>query len=544
MIRAKKVFVLLLCCICIFLQFFLINSEEGQAVDDRFNMSYLYFGSKDTHVQFVDQTNGALQVISPSYFNLDENGNLATSKLLDESFIVQMHEREIKVVPFLSNHWNRELGKKALTNRENLASQIVEVIEMYDLDGVNIDIENVTHIERNDYTDFIRILREKLPEDKEISVAVSANPYGVEVGWHGSYDYSEMVKYCDYLMVMAYDQSYYGSQPGPIAGIDFVEKSIQYALEKAPSEKIVLGIPFYGRYWNSGEEKSGRGIHLTVLDTLLKKYNAETVYNEEYKSPMATFEIKEDDESFYVFGRMLTLGNYTIWYENEESIKAKLDLVKKYDLKGTGSWSLGQELPSTWEYYSDYLNEDKHDQDQEYYYFSDITDHWAESDIFTIKNKGWMKGYDNGLFMPDLFLTRAQAAVTLVRVLQLEVENDVESSFKDVSPTYWAKNEIDIAKNHNIIRGIDDEHFAPEKPISREEMATMLNRVLVFENMRTDLIMPYTDIDSNRWSYDAIYSMVYNGIFRGFEDDTVRPSENITRAQMASLLNRISRYID
>lgn len=156
-----------------------------------------------------------------------------------------MHNQNIKVVPFISNHWNRELGRIALLNREKLAQEVVEAVKKYNLDGVNIDIENVTEADKENYTDFVRLIKSKLPLGKEVSVAVAANPRGFTTGWHGSYDYKSLAKHCDYLMIMAYDESYYGSKPGPVASKAFVENSIKYALGQVSPEKIVLGIPFW-----------------------------------------------------------------------------------------------------------------------------------------------------------------------------------------------------------------------------------------------------------------------------------------------------------
>lgn len=155
-----------------------------------------------------------------------------------------MQNRGIKVVPFLSNHWDREKGIKALANRHSLSDQIVSSIVMYNLDGVNVDIENVTHLQREYYTDFVRLLREKMPEGKTLAVAVAPNPYGITTGWHGSYDYKSLAKYSDYLMIMAYDESYPGGPAGPVASYDFVEATIIKALTEVPKDKIVLGIPF------------------------------------------------------------------------------------------------------------------------------------------------------------------------------------------------------------------------------------------------------------------------------------------------------------
>lgn len=539
MINKGKLFKIILLTVMVVLPFTFLNSNEGQASVERFNMSYLYFGGAETHIKLVNQTNGALNVISPSYFDLNTDGSLKITTKFSPKFVSEMHKKEIKVVPFLSNHWDRQLGRKALENSESLSNQIATVIDDFGLDGINIDLENLTHEDKEDYTKFIKMLREKLPEGKEVSIAVAANPKGLKNGWHGSYDYTELARYVDYLMIMAYDESYYGSQPGPISSFDFVEKSLQYALERVAPEKIVLGIPFYGRYWNLNEDKGGRGIHLTDLDVLINAYDAEIIYLEGSKSPMAVFEIKEDDD-YSVYGRKLTSGVYYVWFENEESIKAKLELVNKYNLKGTGSWSLGQELPSTWSYYLEALNSTSTDAGE----FSDIENHWAKEDILSVQTNGWMTGYDKGLFVPDSNLTRAQAAVTIVRAFNIENKGETVDLFNDVPDNHWAKDQIELAKKHGIINGIDDKNFAPDRPVSREEMSVMLNRVLGFETEIIELRKPlFNDVEEERWSYEGLFSMAFKGLIRGYEDGSFKPVDNVTRAQMASLLNRMTKYI-
>ena len=68
---------------------------------------------------------------------------------VEQAFVDEMHRRGILVVPFLSNHWDRELGQAALTNRKKLAGQIAEAVEKYNLDGINVALENLTEHERD-----------------------------------------------------------------------------------------------------------------------------------------------------------------------------------------------------------------------------------------------------------------------------------------------------------------------------------------------------------------------------------------------------------
>ncbi|MCP8615986.1 cell wall-binding repeat-containing protein [Salirhabdus salicampi] len=332
-----------------------IGDSELSAHSVDFNMSYLFVGGTTDFIRNVDQTNNSLNVVSPSYFDLHEDGSLKLSWQVDRTFVDEMHTRGMKVVPFLSNHWDRSIGRAALENREQLSNEIANAIEQYNLDGVNVDIENVTDIDRDAYTDLVRLLREKIPAHKEVSVAVAANPKGWDKGWHGSYDYHALSKYADYLMIMAYDESYPGSPEGPVASYAFVENSILFALNEGVSpEQIVLGVPFYGRYWKEGATSGGSGISNYRVQQMVDQYETTLSYDEGYQSPKAVVTIKDEDPPFSFAGRTLGPGTYHIWYENDRSIKAKMDLVHKYELKGTGSWSLEQATTSIWDHYKEW----------------------------------------------------------------------------------------------------------------------------------------------------------------------------------------------
>jgi spore germination protein YaaH len=106
-------------------------------------MTYIYGGTTESNINNIKNTNGIIDEVSPSYFDIDEYGNLIITDYLDITYINEMHNMGVKVVPFLSNHWNRNIGRAGLNNYMSLANQIVNAIYKYNLDGVNIDIENV-----------------------------------------------------------------------------------------------------------------------------------------------------------------------------------------------------------------------------------------------------------------------------------------------------------------------------------------------------------------------------------------------------------------
>ncbi|SER44871.1 Spore germination protein YaaH [Gracilibacillus ureilyticus] len=534
-----------------------LNTMQVSAHDASFNMTYSFFGSTASVIQSVDRTKGALNVISPSYFNVNADGSLALSGV-DTTFIKEMHSRNIKVVPFLSNHWNRSVGEAAVANREKLASQIAEAIEKYELDGVNVDIENVNEKSKDGYTDLVRLLREKIPAHKEVSVAIAANPNHWKTGWHGSYDNKELAKHADYLMLMAYDESYQGGPAGPVASVGWVDRSIKALVidENIDPNKIVLGLPFFGRYWNSHELTGGYGASNHQIESLIKKYNGSITYDSYAESPRANFTIKAADPTSIIGGRTLKPGNYEVWYENDQSLKAKIDLVHKYNLKGTGSWSIGQENPSVWNNYGIWLA--SHDGEENvpvnlpvYPHnnfqapFEDVKNHWARDEIFFVKEKEWFHGKNSTTFGPNDELSRAEAAAVLVRMLDLKPLKPIGNSFSDVPKSFWGHEDIEIAKQHGIFHGRGDGSFGPDQELTREQMAKVFDNIFKeqYDPSKVDIPVNFKDVSRERWSWEVIVAMKQQGIFEGTSSATFAPTESVTRAQMAVVLTRSADFI-
>jgi spore germination protein YaaH len=233
-----------------------------------------------------------------------------------------MHEKEIAVVPFLTNNWSRAVGKAALNNREELAECLADAVGLYNLDGVNIDIENVTPKEREAYVDFVRMLRELLGPDKTIVVSVAANPWGVSTGCMAPM-ITGLAAYCDYLMIMGYDEHYYGGPAGPVSSYSFLDMSLKYAVDVIPKEKVVLGLPFYGRIWaDDGGFPNGYGLTNSKITELIRRYGGVVQSDAKSRSARAVISISSSDAKTFIGGQALREGTFTIWYENDRSIKS------------------------------------------------------------------------------------------------------------------------------------------------------------------------------------------------------------------------------
>jgi spore germination protein YaaH len=504
--------------------------QKAEAAEYRFNMSYIFFSDASDYTAMVDSAQNSLNEVSPNYFALTNDGSLALTATVSADFVSDMHSRGITVVPFLSNDWSRSVGKAALHNREQLSLDIAEAVGLYNLDGVNIDIENVTSEEREAYVDFVRLLRAALPEGKTVVVSVAANPWGWTTGWQGSYDYAALSQYCDYLMVMAYDEHYYGGPAGPISSLSYVEDALKYAVSVVPKEKIVLGLPFYGRIWSdAGGFPNGYGVTNTKIAQLIHDYGGYVQLDSVSQSACAVITINPGDAKPIIGGQALDAGTYTIWYESEDAVKAKLALVNHYDIKGTGSWALGQETGNTWNYYKLWLNNCT---------FTDIQDTPEKDIILDAYTRKLVNGIGDGRFSPDEPLTRAQAATLMVRLLGIKPLLYPAYSFDDCVGS-WAQPYVETARKFGIITGIGGNLFDPDRPVTREEIAVMINNVLLYQSGGGGALFSDVNQASNPWSYSDIEALGTYGIIAGFPDATFRPQDIMTRAEGVALVAQI-----
>jgi spore germination protein YaaH len=524
----KKAIKLGVLCFCLAVVTALFMGLKARATEYKFNMSYIFFSNTSDYTSMVDSTQNSLNEVSPNYFELTHDGSLTLTSSVSETFISDMHARGITVVPFLTNDWSRAVGTAALARRGELAATLSDAVATYGLDGVNIDIENVTAAERNAYVDFVKTLRELLGPGKTIAVSVAPNPWGIDTGWQGSYNYAGLAAYCDYLMIMGYDEHYFGGPPGPVSSYDFLDKSLKYAVSVVPPEKVVLGLPFYGRIWaGDGCFPNGYGLTNSKIAQLVSHYGGSVKLDSFSRSTSAVITVSQGDARLFVGGQALDAGTYTIWYENEQSIKAKLELVGKYGIKGTGSWALGQESDNTWDYYKLWLNNCT---------FADIEQNRSKEFILNAYLKHWVTGYSADNFSPEEPLTRAQAAVILVRRLGLTPESDPAYRFTDCVGS-WAEAYLETARKHHIISGTGDNIFDPDRPITRQELAVMINNIVMYQNNAGSNV--FTDVTpvSNPWSYASIQALGAGGIISGNSDGSFTPCGQVSRAEMTVFIS-------
>ncbi|CEK39369.1 N-acetylmuramoyl-L-alanine amidase [Paraclostridium sordellii] len=166
--------------------------------------------------------------------------------------------------------------------------------------------------------------------------------------------------------------------------------------------------------------------------------------------------------------------------------------------------------------------------------FNDIDGHWAKNAIIDFATKGYINGYGDGTFKPDNSITRAEFVKILNKAFGYT--NVGKENFSDVNPSDWYYNDICIGVNAGYINGYEDNTFKPDKQITREEASKIIATAL---NLKGDGNLNFKDSSEiSNWAKPYVDALSDNNIINGYEDNTFRPHNNMTRAENVTILSR------
>ncbi|MDR2068955.1 MAG: glycoside hydrolase [Spirochaetaceae bacterium] len=194
-------------------------------------------------------------------------------------------------------------------------------------DGLQIDFEYIPARDGAAFRSFLAELQEGLPKPKLFTIALKARtrPLADDV-----YDYRLIAPLVDRILVMAYDEHWAAGAPGPIASMEWCRAVAAYALLTVKPEKLIMGIPFYGRIW--GSESTFRAFLHSGIERI-KRENRVTEIRREQNIPTFTYEIPV---------------KVTVYYEDEYSLSYRIEMYRAMGVKAVGFWCLGQETPVIW----------------------------------------------------------------------------------------------------------------------------------------------------------------------------------------------------
>lgn len=306
--------------------------------------TYYYTGDNTSYNSLVNYTSLINEVAIDTY-KVDSLGNITGT--IPYNQLTYANSNKITTYAMVSNNFNGDTAKALLenpNNRQKFISNILEALKVNNYKGVNIDIEGVYYYDRNYFTTFMSELYSTLhAQGFLVTVAVPAKTWdNVNDGWSGAYDYGQIQKYSDKIILMTYDEHWSGGTPGPIASIGWVQRVVNYTVSVVPRDKIMLGLAAYGYDWpsNGGGAKA---CSVNEAYSIAAKYAAQIKWDAASQSPYFNY---TDSSGVY----------HTLWFENSTSISYKLDIVNNYNLSGISIWRLGLENSDYWNIIKTKLN--------------------------------------------------------------------------------------------------------------------------------------------------------------------------------------------
>lgn len=292
-------------------------------------------------LNLLNSTKG-VNTISPTWFSVKDNkGNI--SSLADETYVQRAHNAGVEVWGLCSD-FSKEIDIAVVlsntTSRERLENKLLSMAIEYNLDGLNIDFEN---IKEESGEDFIQFVREMAVKCSNNGIVLSINNY-VPVSYREYYNYEEQGEVADYVVIMAYDEHYSGSEEaGSVSSIGFVNDAVSKITGMVSEERVIMALPFYTRLWKLSNEGLTSAAYSmsgaqSILDDRGVKPSWDTAtgqYYAEYQEGGATFQI---------------------WLEEEKSIEEKLKAVTQGGVHNVSFWRLGFEKTEVWNTVANYIN--------------------------------------------------------------------------------------------------------------------------------------------------------------------------------------------
>ena len=318
-----------------------LGQEEEPAPNTESNEKLTMFWQYGSKLETLgtDKIDG-VDVVMPTWYEL-KNAKGEINSEFSYDYYTKAKQYGYKIWPIITNgiddaDFSADTTSTIMNSeylREQLIKNILNIVKTNNLDGINLDFEAMKSEDRDLYTQFVR---ELAPLMKKQGATLSVDMYFVNY-----IDRSRVGKAADFVMLMGYDhRGAWSSEAGSIAEVSWVESNINSLINdsKIPSEKIILGIPFYTRLWTIKDNDAKPTT--TVYDMydcqdFIKENNIEVIWDESAGQNYA--ECKKGSIT------------YKLWIEDESSVKKRVETVNKYNLAGITGWRKGLETSNVWE---------------------------------------------------------------------------------------------------------------------------------------------------------------------------------------------------
>lgn len=298
--------------------------------------------SNDAMAEMTAEMTG-VNVISPTWFSVtDETGTI--SSLASADYVKLAHDAGREVWGLIDN-FNEAFDETTDLAYASVRSRIIEQLlaeaASCGMDGINVDFENLKEAGIPHYLQFLRELT-SAAHAQNLVVSVDTP---VPQAYTMYYQRGEQARFVDYMIVMAYDEHFAGSEEaGSVSSLPFVQQAVEEMTRVMPADQVICGIPFYTRVWT---EKFGQS---AITSEVLGMDGAKNYAKENQMTETWDASLGQNVATVETFD-----ARYTIWMEDEQSMEEKLKVIQSADLAGVAEWKLGFECADVLSLISEYI---------------------------------------------------------------------------------------------------------------------------------------------------------------------------------------------
>ena len=278
-----------------------------------------------------------VNVLAPTWFSIVDSEGTVESRA-NQEYVDRAHANGMQIWALVENiNSEVKLDNARLLNttssRNRIIQTLIEQALAYGIDGLNVDLEGLPSSAGSGYIQFIRELS---VECRKNGLILSVDNY-VPSAWTTHYQRDKQAEVIDYLVIMAYDEHYNGSEAGSTASFPFVENGIANTIAQGvPADRIICAVPFYSRIWHGdGSSVSSETISMPNMQAYIAEHELTPVWEDDIAQTYVEY---TDEEG--------TLNR--IWVEDASSLQAKIDVIRNYSLAGVAGWKLGMETSDVW----------------------------------------------------------------------------------------------------------------------------------------------------------------------------------------------------
>jgi len=393
-----------------------------------------YTGWDDKGLKSLKDNYSSINIIVPNWYSLNEK--LGIDSNIEPGVDNFVKSKGIEEMPLINNYINNDFDSSIVhdmvnvKNRKKVINSIVKELKSHNYYGINLDIENINDNDKKPYIGFVKELYQELNKNKiKLTIDLAAEDETL--------DYKALSTYCDYVVLMAYDEHYDTGEPGPIASLNWSSESLIF--QDIPPNKLIGGVGDYGYDWTVNSKKPAEALNYSDIIADVGLGNISIKWDKESQNPYISYKKDGVDHiAWFLDG--------TTFYNQ---VKANLDRGSA----GVAIWKLGGEDPTIWNVIKNINNLHHSLKKIKNIYCSSDIQYSGSGEILYVESGG-SNGERNITLDPKGYINDVKyiSMPSTYQIKQFGKANGktIALTFDDGPDSYYTPRILDILKKYNV----------------------------------------------------------------------------------------------